>query len=207
MSFPHVHPRLVPGALATVRRELAQQRVELKLCQRWAEEREAELAMQADGKNAELRKAALVLLCREDADLAEKRRGIADAEQRIAELEAEEAYLQDVRRSWEWGVRLQMAAALSGKSIASDGNDPDAQDALDNVLTEPPMWRMPEADLPDSLPPLRPEPVQVPVTVQRAMAERRRPSADDEMAELYPPRPTGRRNQPQPVEADDDVPF
>lgn len=159
--------------LWTVRRSLVNARYDKAQRTTDVATSEAELALAVEGKNAEERKAKLVLLLAADANHQEALNALAKATHHLEGLEAEEAYLLDLRRAQEWHVRLQMAAALSGKSIASDGNDADAQDALDDAQIDaaftspsrptegsshwrlprdPQAWQMPSAELPASLP-------------------------------------------------------
>lgn len=168
--------------LWNVRREMVNARFAKQLATTDLATREAELQLAAEGKNAEERKARAVILMREDAEYQEIRGRLRDASGDLEHLEAEEKFLEDTRRAQEWDVRLKMAAALSGKAIASDGNDRDAQEALDDAQVDqafssptrpvagssqwrlprdPQPWQMPQAELPASLPPPRNAPVAV----------------------------------------------
>lgn len=151
--------------LWNVRREMISARFAKQLATTDLAVREAELTLAAEGKNAEERKARAVILMREDAEYQDIRCRLSEAAESLEHLEAEEKFLEDTRRAQEWDVRLKMAAALSGKAIASDGNDRDAQEALDDAqvdraFTSPARpWQMPQAELPASLPPRRNAPV------------------------------------------------
>lgn len=184
--------------LWTVRRALVNARYDKQCRQTDLTTREAELTLVAQGKNAEERKASLALLMRADNDYQDAVDAAAKNQHHLESLEAEEAYLLDLRRAHEWHVRLQMASALAGKSIASDGNDPDAQGALDDAqvdraFTPPTRPGAGGTPLPDNYL----DDIELPA----------RPAWQMPAADLAQAMNRSRRNAPIAVSLDDDVPF
>lgn len=158
MSIDELHRHRL--ALIPLRSELMSAREHLNA-------REAVIALGVEGKNAEERKAKLVVALANDAQ-AELHRATIDAvEQAIGQHEATIEYLRDQRRDWEWRIRMRLAAALDGQNLPPE-EQPDAAfdtvadaavlDAVSNALDD---VFEPKYDPPYQPPPRRNAPVLV----------------------------------------------
>lgn len=103
-------------------------RAELREVQRYRADREAVLALNAEGKNEGERKAKLAVALANDDQYV---RLTEDAERLTAEIERHEAdieRLRDLRRDWEWNIRLRLAAALDGRGLPAEQRPDEAFD-------------------------------------------------------------------------------
>lgn len=117
------------------RMDLIPLRAELREVQRYLTTRESELAAGVDGKNAEERKARASLSVASD-DLCIKLRD--DAEGLGREIEQHEAaieHLRDLRRDYEWNIRLRLAAALDGRGLPPEQRPDEAFDIASDELS------------------------------------------------------------------------
>jgi hypothetical protein len=123
--------------ITQTRLTLAELRQRQRDCKRELDEAEARLALQVEGRNAEERKARLVLALAADAGY---QAALRHHERTTLLIEHNEAALdeyRDARREWEWAVRLRLAEALERQAVPSDrpGDDESIDDAADELLT------------------------------------------------------------------------
>lgn len=159
-------------------------RAELREVQRYQAAREAVVSLSVEGKNAEERKAKLAVALANDEQYI---RLTEDAERLQTEIEAHEAvieHLRDLRRDHEWNIRLRLAAALDGRGLPQEQR-PD--EAFDTVADEQSIGAAVAQAQGEAL-----------GTLDEAFVEKYVPPAY-----VLPPR----RNQPQPVTADEYIPF
>ena len=188
-------------------------RAELREVQRYQAAREAELALSIEGKNAEERKARLTLSLANDEQYTRMQE---DVERLQAEIEAHEGvieHLRDLRRDHEWGIRLRLAAALDGRGLPAEERPDEAFDTVaDDSAIGAIQDRYDELDAitaaQGSPVPYRPATPQSTTGVAVAQAQGAAlGTLDEAFVEKYTPPYVlpPRRNQPQPVTADEDI--
>lgn len=103
-------------------------RSELREVQRYMADREAVITLDIEGKNEGERKARLAVTLAND----EQYIGLRDDADRLAglieEREADIERLRDLRRDWEWNIRLRLAAALDGRGLPAEQRPDEAFD-------------------------------------------------------------------------------
>lgn len=88
----------------------------------------------ASGPNAEARARSLTVALQTDSAYTAALRLLRTAEAEAERVEALLEAARDERRAAEWQIRAQLAAALMGTDIPSDGDDPYGDDSFDNAL-------------------------------------------------------------------------
>lgn len=103
-------------------------RAELREVQRYRADREAVLALSAEGKNESERKAKLAVALANDDQHVRLTEDAERLQSTIDEHEAEIEHLRDLRRDWEWNIRLRLAAALDGRGLPAERHPDEAFD-------------------------------------------------------------------------------
>lgn len=88
----------------------------------------------AGGSNAEARARSLTVALDADDTYTGALANLRHAESEVERVEALLEAARDERRAAEWQIRAQLASALLGTDIPSDGGDPYGDDAFDNTL-------------------------------------------------------------------------
>jgi len=86
------------------------------------------------GKNAEERARQLYICLMDNGTYRQTLTDMRRAESEVERVEALLEAARDERRASEWQIRAQLAAAILGSDIPSDGGDPYGEDAFDNTL-------------------------------------------------------------------------
>lgn len=119
--------------ITQTRLTLADLRQQQRDWKREMDEAEARLTLAAEGKNAEERKARLVLALAGDHAYRHAQRHHDRLTLLIEQNEAALDEWRDARREFEWAVRLRLAEALERQAVPSDrpGDDDSFDDAAD----------------------------------------------------------------------------
>lgn len=111
---------LTPHDIAETRLSLSALRAELRATRRALDTIEAQVSLNADGKNAEERKARTVLALAAHTDYAAALAYWEETTRQIEELEASIELWRDERREREWAVRERQIAALGAGAVTVD---------------------------------------------------------------------------------------
>lgn len=111
---------MTPNDIYTHRVNLAEARASLRAAQDRMALIEAQLSLGVDGKNADERKARLVLTLDQSSDYRMMRQAAHDLTETIETTEAVIERFRDERRDREWAIRLRRVEALERLGLGTD---------------------------------------------------------------------------------------
>lgn len=121
--------------MQTLREQLALAEHDLRMCEEVLETREASLALEVQGKNAEERKANLVLAKRSSVEYQRQAHTVNQLRLEVAQLKARIEDQRERERRREWAIRAELVKVLGeiyGVAVDSKAFDT----ALDEVATQ-----------------------------------------------------------------------